>query len=124
MPDRIVRAATTRAAALLGLVLCAGLAGCSSTSDQTFAFFADPGQYQYHNCEQLAGAATKVGTRHKELQQLIDKAEQGVGGAIVSTAVYRGEHRSTGEELAVIEREQRAKNCLTASTWRSNTIIR
>jgi hypothetical protein len=103
---------------------CASLTGCSSTSDQTFAFFADPSQYQFHTCEQLATAAKEVRTRRDELQRLIDRAEQAVGGAIVSTAVYRGEHRTKTEELAMIERQQRARKCVTASDWRSNAIIR
>jgi hypothetical protein len=114
-----------RAAAFAWLAAaCASSAGCSSTSDQTFAFFADPSQYQFHNCEQLATAAKEVRARREELQRLIDRAEQAVGGAIVSTAVYLGEHRSKTEELAMIERQQRARKCVTTSDWRSNAVIR
>jgi hypothetical protein len=106
------------------LALCAALAGCSSTVGDGVTFFADPGQYQYHNCEQLAAAANATQARYQELQRLIEKADQGIAGPLISTAVYRTEYRSTGEELVVIERTRRAKKCLTPSSWRSNAVVR
>jgi hypothetical protein len=54
---------------------------------------------------------------------LIEKAERGAAGSVVSTVAYRGEHRTVVEEIEVIEATARRKNCLTPSTWRSNTAI-
>jgi hypothetical protein len=124
MHDPITERRSMRKRVIALPVLCVALAGCSAGGGYGFALFADPGQYQYHNCQQLAEAAKITRARHQELQELIDKADRGLAGPVISAAVYRTEHRSTGEELVVIERAQRAKNCLTTSNWRSNAVVR
>jgi hypothetical protein len=85
--------------------------------------FADPGKYEYHNCDQILKAGNAVAEREMRLRTLIQKAEQSAGGALVGTVAYRGEHRTVVEELAVIENVSRRKNCLTPPTWRSSTAI-
>ncbi|MGH6769515.1 MAG: hypothetical protein ACRECO_10910 [Xanthobacteraceae bacterium] len=124
MHDPITEPRPTLTRFTASLVLCMALVGCSSTGEYGVALFADPGKYQYHNCQQLAEAAKATQTRHQELQQLIEKANQGLAGPVISAAVYRTEHRSTGEELVLIARTQRTKNCLTSSNWRSNAAVR
>ena len=85
--------------------------------------FADPGKYEYHNCDQILAAGRSVVSREQTLRQLIEKAERGTAGAVVSTIAYRGEHRTVVEEIAVIEATARRKNCLTPASWRSTTAI-
>jgi hypothetical protein len=87
-------------------------------------FFSDPGKYQYHNCEQLAASAKGQIRRQQELKELIDKAEQGVGGIIVSLMAYKSDYVAVEEDLRVIETTARNKNCVTPATWQSNTVIR
>ena len=120
--SRIADARRMRALALLALA--AALAGCSSTGEYSVAIFADPGKYQYHNCDQLASAAVGVNNRQKELTLLIDAAAQSAVGTALSVVAYRGEYRMNAEELAIIERQARSKNCTTAASWRSNAVIR
>jgi hypothetical protein len=107
---------------LLATILLA-TAGCSATSELGAMIFADPGKYQYRTCDEIVKAAQVTAARQKTLRELIDKAEQGAGGAFVSTIAYRGEYRTVTEELVVIEETARAKNCLTSSTWRSQEAI-
>jgi hypothetical protein len=109
---------------LAPLLTCGVLAACSSSGGYAVDLFADPGQYQYYDCPMLAKAAKGTQERRKELARLIAKAEQGAAGAVVSTVVYRSDYREAGEQLVVIEREQRTKKCLTESSWRSNAVIR
>ncbi len=85
--------------------------------------FADPGKYEYHTCEQIMAAGRSNTEREVKLRQLIEKAEQGAGGALVSTVAYRGEYRTVVEELAVIDTVLRRKKCQTPPSWRSNTAI-
>ena len=80
MHDRISEARTA-ALALRLAALCLMLSGCVSNNVD---FFADAGKYQYHTCEQLAAAAKSQSTRERELKELMDKAEQSTGGAVVS----------------------------------------
>jgi hypothetical protein len=107
---------------LLAAVLL-GVAACSTSSSVDVMLFADPGKYEYHNCDQILKAGNAVAEREMRLRTLIQKAEQSAGGALVGTVAYRGEHRTVVEELAVIENVSRRKNCLTPPTWRSSTAI-
>jgi len=100
------------------------LAACSSSGDNAMTFFADPGKYQYHTCDQLATAAKTVSARQQELKTLIDRAEQGAAGAFVGTIAYRSDYIAATEDLRVLDATAREKNCLTPETWRSNTVIR
>ena len=65
--------------------------------------FADPGKYEYHTCEQIQAAGQSMATQKKNLKELIDKAERGTGGVVVSTVAYRGQYRTVVEEIEVIE---------------------
>jgi len=106
---------------LTALVLCAALTGCAI---ETPLILADPGKYQYFNCEQLAKANTQQTARQRELKELIEKAEQGAGGVVVSMMAYRSDYLAVNEDLRVIESTARNKNCVTTSTWQSNNAIR
>ena len=86
--------------------------------------FADPGQYQYHTCEQLAGQRKHWTTREQEIKQLMDKADQGAGGAIVNVLAYKADHVAATEQIKLIEAAARSKNCETPANWRSNSVVR
>jgi hypothetical protein len=83
----------------------------------------DPGKYQYFTCDQLNGAAKATAVRVQDLKTLMAKADQGVAGALVGTVAYRTDYISANEELRLLEETARAKNCVTPSTWQSNTVI-
>ncbi|HEY7299716.1 MAG TPA: twin-arginine translocation pathway signal [Xanthobacteraceae bacterium] len=107
---------------LLPLLLCLLAGGCASAVEGPL-FFSDAGKYQYHNCDQLAAAAKAQTAREQELKALIDKAEEGVGGVIVSLMAYKTDYVAVEEELRVIESTARSKHCLTPATWQSNAVI-
>jgi len=107
---------------IASLWLCLAVTGCTSAVEGPL-LFSDAGKYQYHNCDQLAGAAKAQSARELELKVLIDKAEQGVGGILVSLMAYKTDYVAIEEDLRVIESTARSKNCLTPSTWQSNAVI-
>jgi hypothetical protein len=94
------------------------LVGCSATGDNPLTIFADPGQYQYSTCEQIAAQRQQWTTREHELKQLMDKADQGAGGAIVNLLAYKADYVSAGEQLKVLETAARAKNCQAPTNGR------
>jgi hypothetical protein len=100
------------------------LAGCSSTGDNPLTLFADPGKYQYSSCEQLAAERKLWSTREQELRLLMDKAEQGTGGAVVNVLAYKADYVAASEELKVIENAARSKKCATPENWGSNSGVR
>ena len=109
------------AARIAGVVLAGAiLVGCSSTGDNPITIFADPGLYQYATCEQLAAQRKYWAGREQELKLLMDKADQGAGGAIVNVLAYKADHVAAGEQLKVLEAAARSKNCDNPANWRSN----
>jgi hypothetical protein len=126
MQDRIVPNRRRRELPRVVSVVVSGalLVGCASTSDSPVTIFADPAQYQYSTCEQLAGQRKFWTTREQEIKQLMDKANQGAGGAIVNVLAYKADYVAAGEQLKVLEAAARAKNCETPANWRSNSVVR
>jgi hypothetical protein len=54
----------------------------------------------------------------------MDRAEQSAGGAVVNVLAYKGDHVAAVEELQLIDRAARAKNCDGgARNWPSNSAI-
>jgi len=100
-----------------------GAAACSTSSNLQVMLFADPGKYEYRTCDQILKSGEVVAARELKLRELIQKAEQSAGGALVGTVAYRGEYRTVVEELAVIDGVSRRKACNTPPSWRSSTAI-
>jgi hypothetical protein len=124
MPERKASFRSLRPALFVSLAVCVALPACSSTSESTMTFFVAPGKYQYHDCDQLAVAMKATTVRQKDLKGLIDKAEQGAGGAFVGAIAYKTDYLTATEDIRLLEAAAREKNCLTSETWRSNSIIR
>ena len=100
------------------------LAGCASTGGSPVTLFADPGKYQFSSCEQLANQRKHWSGREQELRLLMDRAEQGTGGALVNVLAYKSDYVAANEELKVLESAARSKNCETPENWRSNSAVR
>jgi hypothetical protein len=111
-------------AILAAVIAGAFLSACSSTGDNPLTVFADPGKYQYNTCEQIAGQRKYWSTREQELKQLMDKADQAAGGAIVNVLAYKADQVAAGEELKVLENTARSKNCDNPENWRSNSVVK
>jgi hypothetical protein len=106
------------------LALATTFAGCSSLADNGMTIFADPSKYQYSTCEGLARQRQTWTTKEQELRQLMIRAEQSAGGAVVNVLAYKGDHVAAREELQLLDRAARAKNCDgDAKNWPSNSAI-
>jgi hypothetical protein len=113
-----------RIAPSVAFILAASLAACTSALENPVTVFADPGRYEFHNCEQLAAERAKRKTREQELKQLMDRAEQSAGGTLVNVIAYKGEYVAVLEEIKVIDATARVKKCSTPENWRSNPAVR
>jgi hypothetical protein len=123
------RANTVRivpSAIALANVIWAGLclAACSSFNDASFTVFVDPGKYQFHSCEQIAGEMKTWSRREQELKSLMDRADQSVGGTAVGLIAYKADYVAAGEELELLKSTARSKSCEQAGSWRSDAAIR
>jgi hypothetical protein len=86
--------------------------------------FVDPGKYEFYSCEQIAANRKALEKRAQELKLLMDKAEKGAGGAVVSVIAYQGEYVAVQDELKVIDATARDKKCKTPENWGSTSAIR
>jgi len=106
----------------MALTLLVTLGGCAGGGDNML-LLVDGGKYQYHNCAQLAEVTKNMSKRRDELGSLIERAEQGAGGAFVSAMAYRTDYTQAGQELQVLERTARDKKCDNPKAWGSNTAV-
>jgi hypothetical protein len=106
-----MRAAPLVALSVGGFLVGGMLSACSPVAMGPVTVFADPGKYQFYNCEQLAGQRTYWTNRELELKLLMDKADQSTGGAVVNVVAYQADYVTAREELKVIDATTRAKNC-------------
>ena len=99
------------ALSLDGLLAGGVLLACSPAVMEPVTVFADPGKYQFYNCDQLTGQRTHWASRELELKLLMDKAEESTGGAVVNVIAYHADYVAAREELKVTDATVRAKNC-------------
>ncbi|MDQ8731323.1 twin-arginine translocation pathway signal [Bradyrhizobium daqingense] len=93
--------------------LAAGLAlsGCAGMSETVAPAFADPGKYELYDCKQLEAERKALAARTADLQRLMDKAETGVGGAVVSELAYRNEYVAVRGQSQLVEDAWRRNRC-------------
>jgi hypothetical protein len=120
MLDRIAE----KRALMLALVMGACLGGCTSTSQNSVTFFADPGKYEFSSCQSLAGQRKQWTQRQQDLKLRMDKAEQSPGGGVVNLLAYQADYTAASEELNLVERTARQKNCDLPENWGSNSAVR
>jgi hypothetical protein len=113
-----------RVLSFVALLVPAMLAACTSALENPFTVFADPGRYEFFNCEQLAVRRVAGKTREQELKQLMDRSERSTGGTLVNVIAYKGDYVAVTEELKVIDMTLRVKKCPTAENWGSSSAVR
>lgn len=102
-----VRAA---AFAVLGLTL----AGCASGGGEALtSVYVDPAKYTLYDCVQLRTAMRGTAQRAAELQGLINKAQGGFAGGVVSEVAYRNDYIAARAQHKLAEDEWRRNRCDT-----------
>jgi hypothetical protein len=100
-----------RTASLLAPIMGVFLSACSATAMGPFTVFADPGEYEFHSCEQLAATRPSLKARAQELKLLMEKAEQSTGGMVVNVIAYKADYVTATEQLKVLDATARDKKC-------------
>ncbi|MCK1722969.1 twin-arginine translocation pathway signal [Bradyrhizobium sp. 141] len=98
--------------ALLAL-LAAGavLSGCAGMSETVAPAFADPAKYELYDCKQLEGERKALAKRTDDLRGLMEKAETGTGGAVVSELAYRNDYIAVRGQAQLAEDAWRRNKC-------------
>ena len=100
--------------ALVVLLAGAALSGCAGMSETVAPAFADPGKYELYDCKQLEGERKALAIRTADLQKLMDKAETGTGGAVVSELAYRNDYVAVRGSAQLAEDAWRRNKCREA----------
>lgn len=104
--------APVRLAVLAGLGLA--LAGCASGGGEALtSVYVDPAKYALYDCVQLRTAMRSHSTRAAELQGLINKAQGGFAGGVVSEVAYRNDFIAARANYKLAEDEWRRNRCET-----------
>lgn len=111
------------AAAAAGVLLAGAVAGCSA-GDGAGALLIDPGRYSAYHCNDLAARAKILAAREKELSELMERADQGAGGAVIGSLAYRPEYESVLSEEKLLRRTAADKKCNATQQYQSDQIIR
>ena len=93
------------------LVAGAALSGCAGMSETIAPAFADPGKYELYDCKQLEAERKALASRTEQLQKLMEKAETGAGGAVVSELAYRNDYIAVRGQSQLAEEAWRRNRC-------------
>lgn len=100
-----------RGLTVLGVLECAcALAACTSNFDSG-QLLIDPGRYEMYKCDDLAKRWKLVSKREKELRDLMARASQTSGGAVVGALTYRADYDAVVSDGKALQHEAAAKNC-------------
>jgi hypothetical protein len=83
------------------------LAGCSTSG----ALLADPGRFSAYHCDAMPGQLQGIQQRQHELSNLMARASEGGGGALIGTMTYRADYEKAIDEEKVLRRVAAEKNC-------------
>jgi len=87
--------------------------------------FVDPGHYSAFHCKDFAPALAILSTREQELRNLMDKASEGGGGAVIGNLSYRADYENVLGDEKELRRAAAEKNCdLGAAAFQSDRTIR
>ena len=89
----------------------AALSGCAGMTETIAPAFADPGKYELYDCKQLEAERKALASRTEQLQKLMEKAETGAGGAVVSELAYRNDYIAVRGQSQLAEEAWRRNRC-------------
>jgi hypothetical protein len=95
-------------ARLLPSIVAVALAGCSEGPG---TLLIDPGRYSAYHCKDIAAQWKVLTAREKELRDLMARANQGGGGAVIGSLAYRTDYETVRSEERLLQREAAEKNC-------------
>lgn len=108
------------------LVLAAGaLVGCGVSEQGVGTLALNPSQYTIYHCNDLVARLKISIAREKELRNLMDKASESTGGAVIGALSYRTDYETVLSDQKLVRRVAAEKNCqLDPPVYQSDQTIR
>ena len=76
------------------IVVGVTLAGCAAINEDPGQFGVNPGRYELYHCNDLARQLKELQEEENKLRNLMAKASEGVGGAVIGTLSYRTDYET------------------------------
>jgi hypothetical protein len=96
---------------VIGAAAALALGGCAGVSDVGSYALVLQDRYAYSTCQEIATTRGNLTNREKDLVELIQKADSGFGGILVSITTYRSELAQVRAQLKFLARAEQEKNC-------------
>jgi len=96
---------------LIGGLAAGALGGCGVSEQGIGTLTLDPGQYVLYHCNDLVGRLKGLINREKELRNLMDKAGESTGGALIGALSYGTEYETVLSEQKLVRRVAAEKKC-------------
>lgn len=96
-------------ALLAALELACALAAC--TANDSGQLLVDPARYEVYKCDDLAKRWKALAAREEDLRELIARASQSSGGAVVGSLAYRADYDAVLSDERLLQRTAAEKNC-------------
>jgi hypothetical protein len=111
------RTAVLLGATAIALCACGGGGGVGS-------LLVDPGQYDAFRCTDLTQQMTLLNDREKVLRNLIARASEATGGAVIGAVTYRTELETIAARRKMVQQQATEKKCELAPVYQSDQDIR
>jgi hypothetical protein len=89
--------------------------GCASGDLDAVSPYAEPGKYDFLDCTSIAQRMKEASDRERQLTDLMTRAQEGVGGGIVSAVVYQDDLNITRARLRSLRKAAESKQCPSSS---------
>ena len=86
--------------------------GCaSSIDDDILSPYSEPGRYDFLDCSTISKTLAKVSYTEKQLAQLMTRASEGAGGAMVNAMAYQDRYNTARAQMRALRKAGEAKHC-------------
>jgi hypothetical protein len=86
--------------------------GCTASLDEdTFSPYAQLGKYDFLDCPSIAKELAKVTNDVAHLAQLMSRASEGAGGAIVNAIAYQDQFNTARARVRALRKLEEQKPC-------------
>ncbi len=96
---------------LIGGLAAIALGGCGVSEQGIGTLTLDPGRYVLYHCNDLVDRLRGLINREKELRNLMDKAGESTGGALIGALSYRTEYETVLSDQKLVRRMAAEKKC-------------
>ncbi len=97
----------------LAVISIAGIvSACAGTPDtDAFSIYAAPGKYDFLDCESINNRLKAQSARETQLRELMSRADEAAGGAIVNAVVYQDDFNTVRADIRALRKASDAKRC-------------